>query len=66
MSMLSCVDPPETLLGMFNEPYSVAGARRTSPSNQASMLSSLGVFGTGESFNTNIIIHSKDQPTLDL
>jgi hypothetical protein len=29
------------------------------------MLPSLGVFGTIESFNTNIIIHSKDQPTLD-
>ena len=64
MLMLSYVDPPETLLGMFNEPYSMAGARRTSPSNIASMLPSLEVFGSDEGVNTNIIIHSNDQPPI--
>ena len=64
MSMLSCLDPPETVIGVFNKHNSVAGARRTSPSNIASILPSLGGFGSGEGINTNIIIHSNDQPPI--
>ena len=54
MFMLSCLDPAETLIGTFNEHCSVAGARRTSPSNIASMLPPLEVFGGGEGFGSAI------------
>ena len=64
MFMLSCLDPEATLLGMFNKHCSLGGARRTSPSNIASMLPSLEVFGSGEGVNTNIIIHSNDPPPI--
>ena len=64
MLMLSCLDPVEMLLGTFNKHCSVAGARRTSPFNIASILPSLEVFGSGEGFATDIIIHSNDQPPL--
>ena len=64
MFMLSCLDPAETLIGTFNEHCSVAGARRTSPFNIASILPSLEVFGSGEGFVAYKIIHSNDQPPL--
>ena len=64
MSMLPCLDLAETIIGVFNKHYSVAGARRTSQSNIASILPSLGGFGSGEGINIIIIIHSNDQPPL--
>ena len=42
--------------------WAALGARRAWPSNIASILPSLGGFGSGGGINTNIIIHSNDQP----
>ncbi len=60
----SCLDPVETVHETFNKHCSLAGARRTSPSNIASILPSPGRFGHGEGVNINIIIDSNDQPPI--
>ena len=63
--VLSCLDAEETVVGVFNKPCLVAGERRTSPLYIVTILPLLGGFGSGEGFNTFIIIHSNVQPSLD-
>ena len=56
--------PPKTLIGAFNNSYSVADARRTSPSDIVTLLPSLDGFGSGKGFSTYIILYSNGQPSL--
>ena len=48
MSMLSCLDPVETLIGVLSKRFSVTGASRISPSNITTILPFLGGFGSGD------------------
>ena len=64
MSMLFCLDPSEMLTGSLQTTFSVADARRTSPSINASMQPFLDEFVGDEGINTYIIIHSNDPQSL--